>query len=487
MAVGFTSIPIDLRTPGVFAEFDMSRASNGVAGLTNRVLVCGQKLAAGSATAGVAVQVRTADEAKALFGRGSMLARMIETYRKNDPISEVWAVPLADDAGGTAQTKTITVTGPSTAAGALIVRIAGQRLAVSVASGASATTIAAAIVAAVGAAPDLPVTAANAAGVVTLTAKHKGEAGKDIDVRINSEAGELTPAGVTTAVASVTAGAGNPAIDSVFTAIGDQAFTAFVCPYTDSTSLGVLEAALAARWSAMKNLDGIGYSAAAGTLNALTTLGASRNSQYVSIVGAKASPTPPWEWAAAYAAQVSYAGAIDPARPFQTLPLLGVLPPAIADQFIQAERDSLLRDGISTVTVQGGTVSIERAITTYQTNAQGIDDIAWLDVNTPLTLSTLRYTLRTRIAAKYGRHKLVSDDASVAPGQPAIGPKGLRAEVIAWFQDCQERGWVEGLEQFKADLVLERDATDPSRVNALIPPDLVNGLRVFAAVIQPRL
>lgn len=486
MAVGFNSIPIDLRTPGAFIEFDTSRASNGAPGVTNRVLMYGQKLAAGSAAAGVAVQVSTADEAKALFGRGSMLARMVELYRKNDPTSELWVVPLADDAGGTAQTKTITVTGPSTAAGSLVVRIAGQRLSVNVASGVSATTIAAAIVAAVTAAPDLPVSAANAAGVVTLTAKHKGEAGKDIDVRINSEAGELFPAGVATAVASVTAGAGNPSTASVFTAIGDQPFTAFVCPYTDSTSLGALEAELALRWGPMKNLDGFGYSAAAGALNALATLGAARNSQFVSIIGAKASPTPPWEWAAAYAAQVSASGAVDPARPFQTLTLQGVVPPAIADRFTQPERDSLLRDGISTFTVQGSAVSIERAITTYQTNAAGIDDVAWLDVNTPLTLATLRYTLRTRIASKYGRHKLVKDDV-IPPGQPAIGPKGLRAEIIAWFQDCQARGWVEGLEQFKADLVVELDANDPSRINALIPPDLVNGLRVFAAVIQPRL
>lgn len=39
------------------------------------------------------------------------------------------------------------------------------------------------------------------------------------------------------------------------------------------------------------------------------------------------SPTPPWLWAAAKAAQVSYSANIDPARPFKTLPLTGVLEP----------------------------------------------------------------------------------------------------------------------------------------------------------------
>lgn len=31
---------------------------------------------------------------------------------------------------------------------------------------------------------------------------------------------------------------------------------------------------------------------------------------------------------------------------------------------------------------------------------------------------------------------------------------------------------------------MERDRTDPNRVNALLPPDLINQLRVFAAQIQ---
>jgi hypothetical protein len=45
------------------------------------------------------------------------------------------------------------------------------------------------------------------------------------------------------------------------------------------------------------------------------------------------------EFAAAVAAVAAYYAQIDPARPFQTLPLVGVLPPAQADQFTLAERN----------------------------------------------------------------------------------------------------------------------------------------------------
>ncbi|MDY9036737.1 phage tail sheath C-terminal domain-containing protein, partial [Escherichia coli] len=46
---------------------------------------------------------------------------------------------------------------------------------------------------------------------------------------------------------------------------------------------------------------------------------------------------------------------------------------------------------------------------------------------------------------------------------------------------------VENYELFKQYLVVERDASDPNRLNTLFPPDYVNQLRVFAVVNQFRL
>lgn len=41
---------------------------------------------------------------------------------------------------------------------------------------------------------------------------------------------------------------------------------------------------------------------------------------------------------------------------------------------------------------------------------------------------------------------------------------------------------MENYELFKQYLVVERDASDPNRLNTLFPPDYVNQLRVFAVV-----
>ena len=60
----------------------------------------------------------------------------------------------------------------------------------------------------------------------------------------------------------------------------------------------------------------------------------------------------------------------------------------------------------------------------------------------------------------------------------------IKLKTSAW-RDTQIG--VENLEQFKKDLLVERDATDVNRVNVLPPPDLINQFRVFAGQVQFRL
>ncbi|MGH7027379.1 phage tail sheath subtilisin-like domain-containing protein [Brevundimonas sp.] len=487
MSISFNSIPLDLRTPGQYLEFDASRARSGAGVQPQRVLVVGQKLAAGLANAGQPTRIATADQAVQQFGRGSMLALMFAAFLTANSTAEAWGLALADNAAGVAATKTVTVSGPATAAGIVNLYVAGVRVQAAVAAADTATVVATALADAINDNPDLPVTAASAAAVVTLTCRHKGAAGEALDVRVNYRSGETLPAGLAVAVAAGATGAGNPDMAAVFTAIGDDWFNTFVNPYTDTANLDLIDAELAERFGPLKMIDGFSYSFSAGTFGALTALGSTRNGPHVSIGGLKGSPTWSPVIAAAYAGVVSYHGAIDPARPFQTLPLPGVLAPTVNDRFTREERDLLLREGISTFTVDaGGQVLIERPITTYQTNAFGLPDTAYLDVNTLLTLSYLRWSMRARIATKYGRHKLANDGTLYGSGQAIVTPKVIKAELISLFREWETAGLVENLPQFIADLIVQRDPNDPNRLNALIPPDLVNQFRVFAGQVQFR-
>lgn len=486
--ISFNSIPVSLRVPGAYIEFDASRALSGLYQVSNRVLLVGQRLAAGTVAALTPTPIVTADQAIAAFGRGSMLARMAKALKAADNYSECVAIALDDPGAGTAATYTLTVSGPATAAGTIALLIAGQKVEVAVASGDSANAVAAAIEAALDLALDLPVTAGVATNVVTLTARHKGTCGNDIDVRHSYYDGEALPAGIGIAIAAGVAGAGDPDYATLTAILGDEDYRTIILGNVNDTILDAMEIELNDRWGPLRMLESFAYGATAGSQGTAAAFGAGRNSELVSIIGAGLSPTPPWEWAASYGGIVGYYSAIDPARPFQTLSLPGILPPAAGERFTRAERELLLKDGIATHSVgAGGAVSIERAITTYQTNSLGIEDLSWLDVNTPLTLAFFRQAVRARILLKFPRHKLASDNANFGPGQAIVTPRIIRAELIALFREMEDAGLVEGLDQFKADLIVERDAGDPNRVNALIPPDIVNQFRVFAAQVQFRL
>ncbi|HEV7286020.1 MAG TPA: phage tail sheath C-terminal domain-containing protein, partial [Kaistia sp.] len=242
------------------------------------------------------------------------------------------------------------------------------------------------------------------------------------------------------------------------------------------------------RWSWSRQVFGHVFSAMRGTVSALSTFGATRNDPHVTVLGYTDSPTPPWEWAAALTALAARSLRIDPARPLQTLPLVGVLAAPTSSRFTLSERQILLFDGIAThFTGPDGTVRIERCITTYQTNAFGQPDPSYLDVETLATLAYIIRRMRSAITTKYPRHKLANDGTTFGAGQAIVTPKIIKAELIAQYSAMEELGLVENMEAFKAALVVERDANDPNRINVLYPPDLVNQLRIFAVLAQFRL
>lgn len=486
--ISFKSIPASLRVPGQYIEFDSSRAVSGLPPIVNRVLLIGQRLATGSAAAKTIQPIVDGAQAIALFGRGSMLARMAAAYRKADRYSEVHAIAMDDVGAGTAASGTITVTGPATAAGTIALMVAGVSIDIAVVAGEAAAAIAAKIDTAIDALPDLPLTANAVGAVVTLTARHKGTNGNSIDIRHSHFAGEGLPTGVALAIVAMAAGVTDPDIDELWPVIGDNAYRTIVLGFSEATTLAKVKVELDDRWGADRMLESVAYAARSGTQVALAAFGAGLNSELIALLGTGKSPSWPAEAAASYAAACGYYSAIDPARPLHTLQITGMVAPRYADRFTRAERELLLRDGIATFTVdQGGTCRIERAITTYQTDGFGLEDVAWLDLESVTTLGYLRASLRARVATKFPRHKLADDDTRFGPGQAVLTAKIARAEIIALAYEWEEGGLVEDLDQFIADLIVERDASDPNRLNALVPPNIVNQFRSFAAAVQFRL
>ena len=485
MAISFNQIPSANRTPFTFVEFDNAGANQGPTLKKYRAVLFGQKLAGGTAVANTLLRITSKQQAKLAAGAGSMLAHMFDFFFKANPLTEVYMMPLTDDGAGVAATSTLTFAGTATAAGTISLYVGGHLMRLGVSLGDTAAAIATALAAAIQADPDYPVSAGVAGAVVTLTFKHKGAVGNGVDVRLNYYPGsEALPAGITCAVVAMANGATDPVLTAAISGLGETQFDIIGHPYTTAANLAALEVELADRWAPIRQNDGRAITFKNDTLNNLATLGATRNSPHSAIVGMEKMPTMPHEVAASIAGVAAYFLNIDPARPLQTLELPGVLPPADGDRFLMSENNTLLFSGIGTLFVDdGGVVRIQRLITTYRKSPLGADDPSYLDITTLATLSYLRYDFRTFWMNKYPRHKLASDGTRYGAGQAVMTPKIGKAEAISKFRDWEELGLVEGFEQFKNSLIVERNISDPNRLDFLMAPDLMNSLIVTGVKI----
>ena len=485
--VSFNEIPDNMRVPGIYIEIDPSKAVSGSATMERRLLLIGQRLTSGQVQALKPIRLgsQASDQAAAAFGQGSMLHAMAAAARKAREYVDIWAIALDDaEAGASAEGK-VTLSGSPTVSGTLALYVGGERVQTAITAGDTVSALATRLAAAVNANPSLPVTATAGSAVVTLTCRWKGETGNDLDLRLNYYDGEQTPAGLAVALVPMTGGTANPDVQGVLDAIAGQQYYSIVCPYTDGANIVALEMDMADRFGPMEVMTGHVFNARRGNHAELTTWGSNRNSPHLSTFPVHEMPNPIWVVCAVWGSMVEYYGAQDPARPFRSLPLPGVLPPPEKSRFTRAERNQLLYDGISSFTVDdGGQVLIEVVITNYQKNTFGLPDIALLRLETKWTADLMRYRFGAAVARDYPRHKL-GDTA--LPGQAIATETTIRATLIGEAERLWLDGLLEDLEGFKKALLVKRSAANPNRVNAVLPPNLVNQFDIFAAAVQFRL
>ncbi|ELY2553000.1 phage tail sheath subtilisin-like domain-containing protein [Cronobacter sakazakii] len=491
MSVSFPTIPSNLRVPLFWAEMDNSEA--------NTTQDSGPALLIGLADTGSAIPTNqltimpSAALAGKMAGRGSQLARMVAKYRAVDPFGELWVIAV-DEPEGESATGKLTITGTAQASGTLSLYISTSRVQAAVVTGDEPATVATALAAAINASADLPVTATADAGVVALTARHKGLTGNDIPLLMNyygTVGGETMPDGISVAVTAMSGGTGAPDLTGAVAAMGDEPFDFIGTPFSDSASLATMALEMndsSGRWSYVRQLYGHVYTAKIGTLSDLVAFGDTMNNQHITVAGYEPGvQTATDELVALRTARNAVFIRNDPARPTQTGELTGALPALAGKRFTLTEQQSLLSHGIATAYTEGGVLRIQRDITTYQKNAYGVADNSYLDSETLHTSAYVIRQLKSIVTSKYPRHKLANDGTRFGSGQAIVTPAVLKGEMCASYRTMERAGIVENFDLFKKYLVVERNASDPNRVDVLFPPDYVNQLRVFALLNQFRL
>lgn len=475
--ISFDQIPASIRKPGKYFEFNTKLAVRTLPNNKQRMLIIGQKIAAGTIAEKVPTAVFSDVEAQTYFGAGSMAHLMTRAAIKANPYLDLTVVALNDAAAGVAATGTATFTGPATSGGVLTLFIGNAKVEIAVADEETAAQIAAALVAEIGDHPDLPVTAAAGEApnthVVTFTAKNKGLCGNDIGLGY-----ELTNAsGVGVVIVAMATGATDPDIQDALTAVLAEQYEIIVTPFNNQTAMGTLTDHLDLVSGPMEQRPAVAVYGMNGALATATTLSGQVNhgralSAYLRYTAATKRKSMPYEIAAGIGSVMALEE--DPARPLNTLEVKGLAVPDIADRLSRTEQESLLYNGITPLEVgPGEKVQIVRAISTYINNAQGVPDISLLDITTIRTLDYVRKACRERVVLRFPREKLSSKT-----------PDKVKSELLDVLLKLQDLEIVEEVEANIDGLIVERDDQDPNRLDAKIPADVVNGLHVFAGRID---
>lgn len=473
-----------IRVPGVYFALDNSRA-NTAAG-ARRVLIIGQKTAAGTGTSGQAVRDVGLASATSLFGAGSQIVRTLSAYRALDSLGEVWLLGI-DDPAGSAATGAFAITGQAAASGVLPLYVNDTLVSVAVATGDSAATVAANAVAAIQQKSGLPVSSSVQGGTITLTALNKGLVGNQIYLGcavLGQAGGQSVPSGLSVTTTQPTGGAGTPDLASIFAAQGQRSYDLILHPYTDTGSLQAFRDwldNLTGRWSPTQQLYGQAITAVRGTYGQLTAMPL-KNDPHQSVIPVSDSPSSPVSWIGWVGARIATSMRINPALPVTQL-TIPALPPTEAGTFTFEQRNSLLYDGISTfVVADDGTVSLERIVTTYRTDNAGNPDNSYLDIERLLTAQVCLQDLGTFLFEQCGGSIILQNGNRIPAGVRAMTPDLIKRTVISRYRTQCDNLWCQNPDDFAAAVVVEY--AGEGKVRMLLPYQFADQLWAIAGNCQ---
>ncbi len=507
-----------IRQPKVTAN--LVNASATVGNTEQRILIVGQKTSAGSAAAGALVEaIANGGAEDALFGRDGMVATFIRANKVRNQQVQIDAISLDDDGSGVDATGTMAWSGTSTEAGTYEVIAGSERnhkFSIAVASGDTATVVGAAVEAAVNADLDVPVTAVNATGTVTMTAINAGTYGNSIPLEIRG-----TVAGLTTTVTGMASGATDPTLTGIFDVIGDKRYQAIVWPYPNDTA--ELRTLLDARFNADgKVLDGVGFTALADTFSNLKTLGAALNSESLVIIGdQKETETNysgpsiveiPMVVASQFAGfrglrldtdgfsiadlVITANGPLDsfgsPAlasKPYFNTPFAELVPMQTGRGFDDTEIEDLKDNGLSVIgnNIANNTVISGEFVTTYKTDVAGNPDVTFTFLNFVDTASQVREFFSNNQRSRFAQSRLTEGD--VIKGRDMANEQVIRSFLKRLYQDLSGPDFVllesgeDALNFFNDNLVIILDKAN-GKVTEQLTVSLVTQIREIAATIK---
>ena len=467
-----TEIVTSDKTPRFAMAFDRSSGSKRQRDTGRRVLLVGQQLAASTQAVHSPVDLFRESDSE-VFGAGSVLdVGAKAAFRANRNV-KLTAVSVADPTGVKASgTVTFATNLDYDAIGQIT--IGDQQITWESVAGDTPTTIAAAAAAAINAVANLPVTAASASGVLTVTAKSKGTIGNGIAFRFTWSRSVATTATLSPSTGVLGSGTGTAAITSALAAVAAKRYHVVAVLLDDSTSGAAAQEHVELVGDAEHGFGEIAVQVVNGSMSTATTLAAALNG--VRNITYAINGSDSWMPAIAGAVAAVMSGEEHPARPYNTLELGGIKPPPVEKRWIRSELRSMLDNGVAPLVVQTGEkVGICRAICTYFTDSNSNPDYSILDVNTIQCFDAVRDQLALLFGSSTYRRALFADDdpESVLPPE-VITPNKARLDVLDELRALERQGIVQHVEALQTEMVFEKVGKN---LVFSLPTNFVDGLQ----------
>lgn len=482
-----------------------------------RVLIVGQKTAAGTATSGQLVENILNDNSEnTLFGEDSLIAAMVRAYKEENKITAVDAIPLDDAGGATDATGTVVFSGTATEAGTLVVTVGSDKnhkYEIAVANGDTATVIGAALETAVNADTKAPADAANVTGTVTMTAVNGGEEGNNIGLRVTGSV-----AGITHSVTAMSGGATNPTLTNILDVVGNRRYQSIIWPTSFSTT--ELESFLNSRFNVNNNvLDGVGFLSVTDTFANLLTA-SNENSQSISRHVNQLINETSYKGSAIFeldsvvisrfvalralrqtedsnltgivvttASRDQFGGAALASLPYHNTPISNLPIIDIDKEFTQIEIDQLNDAGVWVMqnNQPANELIVGDVVTTYKNNAAGVPDPTYKFLNVVDTASAIRELYVNRTRQRFAQTRLTL--GIKRPGRDEADKPMVEAFLDGVFQDLASPEYTlvddgeQALQFYKSNRTVEFDKVEGKVTISMLMP-IVTQVREIQGTIQ---
>jgi phage tail sheath gpL-like len=470
-----TEIITSDKTPRTAVAFDRTSGVKQTVDTTREVLLVGMStsLATGYSNS-VPYALLREDDAATYFGAGSMLDIACRAAFRANPFVLLHGVGVEE--AGTKATSTVTFATTATGNTNHRLRAGGQEIITEIATYDQITAIGDALVTAIAAQhalTPLPFTAANANGVVTLTARNGGVHMNTFALRSAFDASAGTTATLSGSLMGATvAGVGSAAVTTALAACTGQRYHIIADLLGDSTSGASMETHVDSESDGEHGHGEIFVQVVNGTQSTATNQALALNSNRGVLGAINTSET--WSVAACAAMSAAMSREEVATRPYNGMQLNGVIAPPVEKRWTRTETRTMINNGVTPLFVKPGeNVAIMRAVSMGVKNSGGSYDYSCLDITKYQAFDYLRDAITLMFETNYANARWAdSDDDGLLPADVAT-PEKVTIDLIDVARDAEADGIISNVTALEDEFVVEKVGTS---CRFSVPAAIVDGM-----------